>query len=79
MVDGAEEPSGQGDPQGDQGGGQRRWIVEVSKGGSSKRWGCIRCNARQCKVTINSTPRVPETYAKRIRKAVAKCQHETTD
>jgi hypothetical protein len=53
------------------------WIVEVSKGRSARRWGCIRCGSRQCKVTINSTPREPETYAKRIRKAVAKCPHQT--
>ena len=55
------------------------WIIEPSKGGSSKAWGQLRCGAApeiECRMTINSTPGSPENEAKKIRRKVAKCPHK---
>jgi hypothetical protein len=57
------------------------WIVELA-GGRSKCWGQLRCGSEaedQCRMTINSTPKVPENEAKKIRRGVARCPHQKAE
>ena len=48
------------------------WEVEKGK---NHRWGTLHCG-HGCKVGVWSTPRRPETMAKRIREEVRKCPHD---
>jgi malate/lactate dehydrogenase len=50
------------------------WKIERAKG-KGHRWGTASCGAG-CEVAIWSTPRRPQTIAKRIREAIEGCQHD---
>lgn len=47
-------------------------------GSSAHIWGRLLCQYADrdgCRVSVNSTPRVPEHHAAKIRKAVSHCSH----
>ncbi len=53
------------------------WRV-VKAGGRAHIWGTLLCPLREregCYFRVHSTPRNPETHARRIRQAVDDCQH----
>lgn len=53
----------------------RGWRVEMATGHA---WGRLYCPSRTrggCKVSVYSTPKNPETHARQIKKAVARCDH----
>jgi hypothetical protein len=55
------------------------WSV-LKREGHTHAWGLLRCKHGCCQQTVNSTPRVPENEASRIRRAVRRCPgQEDTD
>ena len=51
----------------------------VSPGHSAHVWGrlfCAQADRSGCRVSVNSTPRVPEHHAQNIRKIVDSCPHD---
>jgi len=47
-------------------------------GNSAHAWGFLYCPAESrsgCKISIWSTPRVPENHAKQLAKVIQKCEH----
>ena len=53
------------------------WRVEMSNGHA---WGFLLCPQHTrdgCSVTVNSTPRVPENHARKLRRDVDLCPHRT--
>jgi hypothetical protein len=52
----------------------------IDAGSSSHAWGRLYCSERSrdgCKVSVWSTPRVPEDHAENLRRQVNKCPHGT--
>ena len=53
------------------------WTL-IETGNSSHAWARLKCpesSRRGCIISIWSTPRVPETHAKQIRRVIDKCTH----
>lgn len=55
---------------------KKGWRCKVSKKGHC--WGTLSCPLQDrdgCRMSVNSTPRNPETHAKQIRRRVDRCDH----
>lgn len=52
-----------------------RWTVIKSTGGSAHAWGVMRCPGDCPKVSIYSTPKVPENHARALQRAIDRCPH----
>ena len=58
------------------------WIVELAAGGSAHPWATVKCpynkkacrNGMWCRFGVWSTPGNPENFAKKIIRAVDKCE-----
>ncbi len=54
------------------------WTIAKARPGAHI-WGSIYCmlNTREgCRVNVYSTPKNPQDHAKRLRRAVDRCQHQ---
>jgi hypothetical protein len=50
----------------------------IDAGNSSHAWGRLLCHQKErgaCRMSIWSTPKVPENHARQIRRNVDKCNH----
>ncbi len=55
----------------------KEWYY-LKSGNSSHAWGRLLCSKKErggCRMSIWSTPKVPETHARQIRRNVDKCPH----
>lgn len=52
------------------------WRVEISNGHAWGRLFCPRATREGCKISVWSTPRVPENHARHLRKVVDACPHQ---
>lgn len=52
----------------------RGWILRPM--GHWGRLFCAEANRQGCQVSVNGTPRDPETHAKQILRALARCPHQ---
>ena len=60
---------------------ERGWRY-VEPGGSSHIWGRLLCEQADrdgCRVSVFSTPRVPEHHARKLKKVVDTCSHDQED
>lgn len=51
------------------------WVVGERRGHHGHAWGQMTCPGDCPIVWINSTPRNPQNHAKRLRRAVERCEH----